>query len=55
MLEIGGVNRNVADLYGSVMSKVFEAVSKEVKLLLNAMDDVVLEAKKKQAATAFRP
>ena len=45
--EIGGVNRNVADLYGSVMSKVFETVSTEVKLLLNAMDDVICEAKKK--------
>ena len=47
ILEIGGINRNVADLYGNIMNKVFERVSDEVKNLLNAMDDVVLEAKKK--------
>lgn len=29
------------------MSKVFERVSTDIKHLLNAMDDVVLEAKKK--------
>lgn len=45
--EIGGINKNVADLYGSIMSKVFEHVSTDIKNLLNAMDDVVLEARKK--------
>lgn len=47
ILEIGGINRNVADLYGNIMNKVFESVSNEVKNLLNAMDDVICEAKKK--------
>lgn len=47
VFEIGGVNRNVADIYGSVMSKVFKSVSTEVKHLFNAMDDVIFEAKKK--------
>ena len=46
--EIGGINRNVADLYGSVMSKVFERVSAEIKNLLNAMDDAISEIKKKK-------
>lgn len=45
--EIGGINRNVADLYGSIMSKVFERVSTDIKHLLNAMDDVISKAKKK--------
>ena len=46
-LGIGGINRNVADLYGSIMTKVFERVSTEVKHLLNAFDDAISEAKKK--------
>lgn len=44
---IGGINRNVADLYGSVMTKVFERVSIEIRNLLNAMDDAMSEIKKK--------
>ena len=44
---IGGINRNVADLYGRIMTKVFECVSTEVKHLLNAFDDAISEIKKK--------
>lgn len=44
---IGGINRNVVDLYGSVMTKVFERVSIEIRNLLNAVDDAMPEIKKK--------
>ena len=47
MLEIGGVNKNVADLYGCIMGKVIDVVSTEIKHLINAMDDVISKAKKK--------
>lgn len=46
-IEIGGINKDVADLYGNIMSRIIDVTSNEVKNLLNAMDDVVSEAKKR--------
>lgn len=44
---IGGINKDVADIYGRIMTKVFERVSIEIKNILNAFDDTISEIKKK--------